>query len=302
MTIIETPCAECGKSVRVKPYLMKRLKRHFCDWQCLAAYRQHTVMYWPPRKRVQVICAICGTTFSRTPSTVRQTNLCGYNCWMKWMAGRGKPGSSNPSWRGGHPYYRGPNWRRQRTKAMSRDGHRCLRCGHQFGLRVHHIRPFSLFEDYREANALDNLRTLCNKCHGVEEAAFWKANPTLWNTFSHLIPAPIACARCGRDFIPGSGAAKICWACKTTICRHCGKTFTSRKARPAVYCSRKCRNDHVRVKPHKCLGCGKEFTPRFNKRQYCSVHCHNINVNPRRRFFAKQRLAAQLSNPTAADT
>ncbi|MCC7021125.1 MAG: DEAD/DEAH box helicase [Ardenticatenales bacterium] len=77
---------------------------------------------------------------------------------------------------------RGPNWPVQRVAALARDGHRCRLCGaaprpgrtHD----VHHLRPFRLFgwlkgsnENYRLANDLDNLITLCPACHRLAERA-----------------------------------------------------------------------------------------------------------------------------------
>ena len=78
-----------------------------------------------------------------------------------------RKGSNNPSWRGGHPRYYGPDWRAMRRAARSRDGHICRRCGTKPERRpdVHHIRPVSSFENPNEAHTLDNLVTLCHPCH-----------------------------------------------------------------------------------------------------------------------------------------
>ena len=76
----------------------------------------------------------------------------------------------------------GPNWERQRKRALERDGYRCRRCGAphtpERPLHVHHIRPFRTFgyipgenEAYKEANRLDNLVTLCPRCHRLAEAS-----------------------------------------------------------------------------------------------------------------------------------
>ncbi len=81
----------------------------------------------------------------------------------------------------------GPNWDEQREAARQRDGFRCRQCGApspvgavttgegRGGGRqhdVHHIRPFREFgyvrgqnENYKLANALENLITLCPTCH-----------------------------------------------------------------------------------------------------------------------------------------
>lgn len=73
----------------------------------------------------------------------------------------------------------GPNWQKRRREALDRDAHRCRSCGasDQTGLHVHHIRPFREFgyvpgrnENYRQANELDNLMTLCSSCHRRAEA------------------------------------------------------------------------------------------------------------------------------------
>ena len=75
----------------------------------------------------------------------------------------------------------GPNWGAQREAARRRDGYRCQQCGapEQKGRQhdVHHIRPFRAFgyvpgenDAYLQANALDNLVTLCPRCHHRVEA------------------------------------------------------------------------------------------------------------------------------------
>ena len=76
----------------------------------------------------------------------------------------------------GDPNDYGPNWPEQRNKARARDGYRCTVCGaaERPGQQhdVHHIRPFRSFgyipgvnENYKLANRLENLRTLCRSCH-----------------------------------------------------------------------------------------------------------------------------------------
>lgn len=83
-------------------------------------------------------------------------------------------GSNHPFWRGGHDKYKGPNWRDQRQKARRRDQYRCQDCQKSASDMeqkpdVHHITPFCAFENYEEANKLDNLITLCRSCHITRE-------------------------------------------------------------------------------------------------------------------------------------
>ncbi len=73
----------------------------------------------------------------------------------------------------------GPNWQQQRQLVLQRDDYRCRTCGAAGGtnLHIHHIRPFREYgyipgenENYRAANKVDNLITLCPSCHRRAEA------------------------------------------------------------------------------------------------------------------------------------
>jgi DEAD/DEAH box helicase domain-containing protein len=77
----------------------------------------------------------------------------------------------------------GPNWESMRNAARARDRFRCVQCGTAESAGagrqhdVHHIVPFRTFgyipgvnENYRLANELDNLQTLCRACHARAEA------------------------------------------------------------------------------------------------------------------------------------
>ncbi len=75
----------------------------------------------------------------------------------------------------GSKKYYGPNWLQQRKRARKRDNYTCQNptCGiteEEYGqeLSVHHKAPFVYFNDYLEANKLDNLISLCEPCHRKE--------------------------------------------------------------------------------------------------------------------------------------
>lgn len=66
--------------------------------------------------------------------------------------------------------YGGSNWKSQRRKARERDGHRCVDCPvaeqvHGYELDVHHIVSYHRYKDKMRANSLENLVTLCRRCH-----------------------------------------------------------------------------------------------------------------------------------------
>lgn len=89
-------------------------------------------------------------------------------------------GASNANWKGGKSLWpfgnsRGPNFQEQSEKARERDEQTCQQCGQteaELGRRldVHHKIPFENFPDWREANDLSNLVSLCQPCHKRLEA------------------------------------------------------------------------------------------------------------------------------------
>jgi hypothetical protein len=58
-------------------------------------------------------------------------------------------------------------WRRARAECLLRDGNKCVRCGAQTKLVAHHIIEAHLCLDPLD---VDNLETLCRRCHGLEHA------------------------------------------------------------------------------------------------------------------------------------
>jgi hypothetical protein len=243
-------CNQCGCQFKRKQYMKdwSSTRGPFCSFKCYGKWQSNNLI-GKNRKRVTVHCHVCGTPIERQPSAVSEHVFCGRDCFGKWKASEECSGANSPSWLGGSAGYRGPNWNRQRRATRKRDDQTCQRCG-AIGshLPVHHIRPFRLFDDYRQANKLKNLRTLCPTCHGIEEHDFWATHPELNDKSPFPIVVPVAiCRQCGTEFAPRSGATKVCDACCTIKCQHCGKSFYSRKAaiRKVKYCSRNCRNAHV---------------------------------------------------------
>lgn len=282
--MITVLCRQCGQPYAVKPYMAARSR--FCGRVCYGAW-QKAHPRPRPTTRIEVTCYTCGTTFTKQPNEVAPHNFCSRACFGVWRRSSEWRGPNSPFWLGGHTDYRGENWDAQRRAARSRDHDTCQHCGvGDENLPVHHKRPFHLFADYRAANHLDNLITLCPACHSRAEIAFWRAHPGLANGRQFPDCAPVrACRRCGKDFQPRSGAAKVCDACCNATCAQCGGAFYSRKAihRAIRYCSRECRNAAIRRASQTCAGCGQEYTPRRGGTRYCSRECHMAHSNPRRK-------------------
>jgi DEAD/DEAH box helicase domain-containing protein len=109
-------------------------------------------------------------------------------------------------WVGEHITARGPNWPVQRDCTRRRDNYRCRWCGaperpgHQHD--VHHIVPFREFhwlpeqnENYREANQLANLITLCPTCHrrAEQQVAVQSTLSGLGRVLRHITPLLLMC-------------------------------------------------------------------------------------------------------------
>lgn len=302
--MITLTCEQCGQPYATKPYMAHLSEHHFCGSACYAEW-QHIHNVGKGRKRVMVKCDACGKPIEKVPSAVAEHNFCNRACFGKWRS-VANCGDRNGAWLGGHVGYRGENWTRQRRAARKRDGNTCQHCGISApGLPVHHITPFHLFSDYRQANELSNLVTLCPACHSAAEFAFWQEHPELVTDRRFPDCAPVReCRQCGKSFQPRSGAALVCDDCCTAVCAHCGQPFYSRKAtfRQVKYCSRDCRNAAVKRSPQVCKGCGKEYTPDRPGTMYCSNQCRLTFGNPRREFFAKRKNVARESSHPASDT
>jgi len=187
-----TTCEVCGKQILVRPSQVARGWGRFCSVAChgIAHGKAQCGTNNPMSGRtgdknpnwqggislpVTRICEVCGKEFEATPYQVEQGwgRFCSTDCQSVWLSER-LSGPNNTRWKGGSDSYRGPNWRGQAKKTRKRDGYICQRCGlsqKEAGrkLDVHHITPFREFEDYRAANCLENLITLCQHCHQVTE-------------------------------------------------------------------------------------------------------------------------------------
>lgn len=102
-------------------------------------------------------------------------------------------GEKGHNWKGGKTSERFKNgWKQQRKKALERDNYICQKCGNTkkeniIELDVHHKVPFRCFKDFKSAHNLENLITLCRKCHLSEESKIvivnskFGKNPIIYN-------------------------------------------------------------------------------------------------------------------------
>ncbi len=176
-------CFYCKKLFTRKPSWNNRTSTPFCSLKCFRLTRAEKLMTFagPPTKpTLNFICEQCNKTVILLSSLkgARKFRFCCYECATEWHRG-----INHHHWRGGSRNSYGSNWTRQRRFARKRDNFTCQQCRiteSEYGKRldVHHIIRFSNFDDYKEANQLSNLITLCHTCHLKMEWATYP-NPPL---------------------------------------------------------------------------------------------------------------------------
>jgi len=172
--MVECICAYCG-SVTLKTTseynrTIKRGGRFFCNHEC------HGKSKITGRMKA---CTKCGELFWVKPYQEKQHNYCSRKCMdsdNSYILRK----EQHYRWRDdvtSRPYYRGKNWITIKKQVRERDNHICKICGItelQLGkkLDVHHIKPYRLFNNDEEANALENLISLCPSCHHRVDAQY----------------------------------------------------------------------------------------------------------------------------------
>jgi len=113
---------------------------------------------------VTLPCVVCGNeaTFDKN---IYGLPFCKFECQKKWI-------HSTKSQRRGQSFLDyGPNWTLElREFVRSRDNYTCQKCGEQSDktLDVHHKVPYRISKN----NSLNNLISLCKRCHNREDASF----------------------------------------------------------------------------------------------------------------------------------
>jgi len=140
-------CPVCGTIFYEWPSQLRRTcgnRDCYIEWQRLTTAARGV-------NHVAVTCANCGRELHLFPSQVKQRNYCNRLCLAK---DNPKNGSSNGNWRGGR-------WRFLKEQTMQRDGYRCVICGFDHVVDVHHITARA----DGGTNDFSNLITLCPNHH-----------------------------------------------------------------------------------------------------------------------------------------
>lgn len=165
---VDATCQYCAKVFQVIPSRAKHGRAKSCSPAC-----QYAAARARPGRQVSLTCAGCGGAFGLYPSRLEQHKGAGRYCSRPCRDAH-RIREHHPQFIGRPVHHRGPNWHAQKRKARKRDDYTCQHCRAP-GCDVHHIRPFRLFADYKIANDLGNLITLCRPCHRRADAAFQAA-------------------------------------------------------------------------------------------------------------------------------
>lgn len=153
-------CIDCGTTfgvfhklqTRCKPcrtyWRNRKLKKYTkpCNRCGVDFHPRDTRAKTCPACKIAYPCKICGTL---TPRKGTANLYCSLRC-----ADRAKLVAKH-----GH---------RNHLEALKRDGFKCVKCGDDKAPHVHHIDGVGLGYDRKNRNnALDNLISLCNSCHGT---------------------------------------------------------------------------------------------------------------------------------------
>lgn len=154
-------CPGCGIEFETE-----RSDRKYCSLECQYKHRKY------PRQRTYYTytCEWCNKKFK---SHKHNRRFCSNECASASLSLE-RVGENNPMYKGVRSYRRGRNWQTQRKRAIERDGYTCQICGkkprngQKRVVSVHHIKPYRYFNgDWKQANDLSNLITLCTKCHAA---------------------------------------------------------------------------------------------------------------------------------------
>ena len=179
-------CEYCGEENEAYPSILEQGDKNFCDKECSRLWKKHerpsNEHNWWKGGPVKVNCETCGVEIERKPCKLERSQnfFCSTECEGKWKSENLRR-ENHPNWKGGHDHDYGPNWSQQRKKRLEQDNHECVVCSmsnaehreqYGSGLHVHHIQRKENFRnedsklDYKRANRIENLVSLCYKCHG----------------------------------------------------------------------------------------------------------------------------------------
>lgn len=167
-------CEWCGDDVERTQSNIESAENNFCSNSCQAEFqREERKGDWShlwEGGSIETTCANCDNTIYREQWQYEEydRHFCDLKCFGEHKSANSLDNCLNY----------GEQWMEQRKKALEADDYECQVCGltesshkDEFGmsLHVHHKTPLRKFEDIGEAHDLQNIVTLCCRCHRKAE-------------------------------------------------------------------------------------------------------------------------------------
>lgn len=184
---ITVECDYCNSGVEKHAVNVEKTENNFCDQDCHSRWKAENQTgednpVYNPESHKSVECANCSDKITKPVWKVERNERCFCNkdCYSEWQS-ENQRGENHPRWVvGTQTVSYGGTWPKQRRKRLRKDDHECVVCSQSNeqekidtgrGLSVHHITPAKEFiqEDgslnESRAHRVENLITLCSKCH-----------------------------------------------------------------------------------------------------------------------------------------
>ena len=173
---VTLPCANCGKLVTVRPYVVQHRIAVCCSRECGYAIRRGRPVL-ARQRRVELTCEVCGETFVETEAHARYRRFCSIACKSEYqktaLRGENNPyygrphsdetralisqnhfrayGKNNPNWQGGVTdlkalLRKSKRYKQWQMEVFKRDLFRSALSGERgqkWYLVAHHVKPFA---------------------------------------------------------------------------------------------------------------------------------------------------------------
>jgi hypothetical protein len=181
---VDCECNYCGKDFEVKKSSYERGEGKYCSKKCRGL---------DERKRVECECINCSEKFTVTESHYDkyESKYCSKDCYIEYknvICECNYCGKELTMWKSRYEksektycsikcqaldnrcvdpdLRKSPEYKQFRQTVLERDNHRCVECGDDTNIHVHHIVP--IYEDGSLATDVKNGKTLCVNCHADE--------------------------------------------------------------------------------------------------------------------------------------
>ncbi len=156
---VDLTCEQCGKAFKKRVAELGHGQHHYCSRQCAGNGTGGKVpVRNPPKPRVEKTCLQCGKTFKAKASRLEKTKFCSDACCRAYrsihMVGEGNPNHRH-----------GKNQTSARRIAFTYYAPKCIICGFDVVVNVHHITP----KNEGGTNTPANLAVLCPNHHAMAD-------------------------------------------------------------------------------------------------------------------------------------